>query len=88
MESGGVINVQVLNEFVNVCRRKLDLSWADARASLTVIRTVCVAGALTESVYDRDTTSAERYKLSVYDSIDVAAVLDAGCAQLLSEDIA
>ena len=44
MESGGVINVQVLNEFVNVCRRKLDLSWADARASLTVIRTVFVAG--------------------------------------------
>jgi len=87
LESGGVINVQVLNEFVNVCRRKLNLDWADTRSALTVIRAVCVTRPLTESIHDRGTSIAEKYKLSVYDSMIVAAALDAGCKQQLSEDM-
>jgi len=87
LETGGVINIQVLNEFVNVCQRKLRMDWSDIRSTLSVIRAVCTIEPLTESVHDLGTNVCERYKLSVYDSMIVAAALEAGCTRLLSEDM-
>ena len=87
LETGGVINIQVLNEFVNVCQRKLSMDWSDIRSTLSVFRAVCTIEPLTGSVHDLGTNICERYKLSVYDSMIVAAALKAGCTRLLSEDM-
>ena len=87
LETGGVISVQVLNEFVNVCQRKLRMDWPDTRATLSVIRAVCTVEPFTESVHDLGTKICEGYKLSVYDSMIVAVALEAGCTRLLSEDM-
>jgi predicted nucleic acid-binding protein len=42
---------------------------------------------LTVETHDRGIHVAERYKLSVYDSMIVAAALMAGCNTLYSEDM-
>jgi predicted nucleic acid-binding protein len=39
--SGGIISVQVLNEFVAVASRKLRMPWSEIREVLSQLRTVC-----------------------------------------------
>ena len=39
LERGGIVSVQGLNEFTNVARRKLGMSWEEVRDSLAAIRT-------------------------------------------------
>ncbi len=72
---GGRISVQVLNEFANVARRKLAMPWKKIREVLTLIRLICLTDSLTIETHDRGMAVAERYRLSVYDSMIVAAAL-------------
>ena len=41
LERGCLINVQILNEFANVARRKLKMSWTELNDALYDIRTLC-----------------------------------------------
>ena len=41
LSAGGILSVQVLNEFASVASRKLKMSIADIREMLSTIRTVC-----------------------------------------------
>jgi predicted nucleic acid-binding protein len=41
LAQGCDISLQSLNEFANVARRKLRMSWPDVREALAAIRTVC-----------------------------------------------
>jgi predicted nucleic acid-binding protein len=84
---GGAISVQVLNEFAAVARRKAALSWPEVREALRVVRAVCVTHSVTEETHDRGVDVAERYGFSLYDSMIVAAALNAGCTTLFSEDL-
>jgi predicted nucleic acid-binding protein len=87
LAEGGAINVQVLNEFAAVARRKSTLAWPEVREALSVIRAACVTHPLTEEIHDRGMDIAERYGFSVYDSTIVAAAQVAGCNTLFSEDL-
>lgn len=87
LAEGGVINVQVLNEFATAARRKSALAWSEVRETLSVIRAVCVTHPLTEEIHDRGVDIAERYGFSIYDSAIVAAAQLAGCSTLFSEDL-
>jgi predicted nucleic acid-binding protein len=87
IEQGGVINVQVLNEFTHVARRKLSLNWHEIREILNAVRKICKVEPLTPSVFDRGCLLGEKYRFSVYDSMIVAAALEAGCSTLVSEDM-
>lgn len=85
---GCAISVQVLNEFANVARRKLDMSWIEVEDALTSIRTLCP----TILPLDIDThllaiEIAKRHKLSVFDALVIAAALQGGCETLWSEDM-
>ncbi len=40
LAAGGSISVQVLNEFTDVCRRKLKLGWSEIEQRLAVIKTL------------------------------------------------
>jgi predicted nucleic acid-binding protein len=87
LQSASVISVQVLNEMVNVARRKLTLSWEEIAEFSDLIRALCSVKPLTIETHDKDRTIAERYKLSVYDAMIVSAALLADCKTLYSEDM-
>ena len=84
---GGGISVQVLNEAASVMRRKLRMSWRETREFLALIRGLLDVAPLTAETHDLGLEFAERYGLSIYDSmIAVAAALN-GCARLWSQDM-
>ncbi|SIR13048.1 MULTISPECIES: PIN domain-containing protein [Acidiphilium] len=85
--AGGIISVQVLNELANVARRKLRLPWQQTREFLSTIRSVLEVRPVTAGVHQAGLAVAERYGLSIYDAMIVAAALDAGCTTLWSEDM-
>jgi predicted nucleic acid-binding protein len=85
---GGVISVQVLNEFTNVTRRKLKWDWGRIEASLAVIDELLgVARPLTVALHTQAVSLARDSKLSFYDALIVAAAMEAGCELLCSEDL-
>jgi predicted nucleic acid-binding protein len=85
---GGVIGVQVLNEFTNVTRRKLRWQWDQIEASLAVIEELFGPVApLTTAIHRRGVVLARERGISVYDALIVAAAQDAGCQLLFSEDL-
>ena len=86
--AGGVISVQVLNEFAAVLRRKFRLEWeavadalGDARAALGPVRPLDV------EVHSRAVALARSHDFSFYDALIVASALGAGCDRLLTEDL-
>ena len=83
---GIIISVQVLNEFANVARRKLQMPWPDLSQTLADIRRFADVRPLTVETHDRGMALAERYQLSLYDAMIAAAALEAGCTTLASED--
>ncbi len=85
--TGGVISVQVLNELLNVARRKMRLSWSDARAVLETVRGLLSVEAVTVAIHESAVALAERYNLAIYDSVIVASALAANCETLWSEDM-
>jgi predicted nucleic acid-binding protein len=88
LEHGCLINVQILNEFANVARRKLKMSWTELNDALDDIRTLCPTIApVTLDTHRAGLQWAQRYGLSVFDGLVVAAALEAGCATLWSEDM-
>ena len=83
-----VISVQCLNEFANVARRKLMMSW-DEIAEISALY-----GELADAVVSLDADLhamalglARRYGYSFYDAVIIAAAAKAGCRLLYSEDM-
>ena len=87
LSAGGVISVQVLNEFASVATRKLEMSIAEIREVLATLRSVCTIVPISEETHDVGLQLAEKYGLSVYDAVMVASALLAGCNTLVSEDM-
>jgi predicted nucleic acid-binding protein len=87
LEDGGVVSVQVLNEFAAAARRKLGLSWREIREVLGIVRKLCSTRPVTEEGHERGLEVAERYGLSLYDSMIVAAAQSAGCKTLYTEGL-
>ena len=84
---GGAISVQVLNELTNVARRRMQMSWADTHAFLSMLRGLLTVHPLTIEVHETGLALAERYGLSTYDAMIAASALHAGCDKLWSEDM-
>ena len=87
LTAGGSVSVQVLNEFASVASRKLGMPIPEIREALAAIRAVCRVEPMSEDTHDLGLKVAERYGLSVYDSMIVASALQAGCKSLLTEDM-
>jgi predicted nucleic acid-binding protein len=85
--SGGVISVQVLNEFVSVASRKFAMRAPEIREVLSVFRSICAVEPLTIDTHDLALDLMERFQLSFYDALIVAAALLAKCNTLYSEDM-
>jgi len=87
VRAGGRISVQVLNEFANVARRKIAMSWGETNEALKLLRSVCPTDPLTLETHERGLSVAERYRLSIYDSMIIATALLGNCEILYSEDM-
>ena len=87
LSAGGVISVQVLNEFASVATRRLKMSIAEIREVLATFRSVCKIVSIGEETHDVGLQLAKKYGLSVYDAMIVASALLAGCTTLVSEDM-
>lgn len=88
LASGGVVGVQVLNEFVSVARRKLRMPWTDVIETLHAIRVLCPSAVpVTISTHETALMVAEKHGFEIYDALVIATALQAGCATLYSEDL-
>lgn len=84
---GGVISVQVLNEFASVASRKLKMDWSEIQDILTTIKTICRVVPITLEIHESGIAIAEKYKLSFYDSLILAAASHSECRIVYSEDM-
>jgi len=88
MSRGGVVSVQVLNEFVDVASRKMKRSWETIAEYLQVIEALCgQALPLTAETHATAVELSSRYGYRIYDSLILAAAMQAGCTTLYTEDM-
>jgi predicted nucleic acid-binding protein len=88
LADGGVVGVQILNEFVAVAVRKLGMPWEDVLDALRALRVLCPSPVpLTVETHDRAVGISGQYGYHIYDSLVIAAALEASCSTLYSEDM-
>lgn len=88
LAAGGVISVQVLNEFVNVAYRKQGRGWDEVDEALGVLKILLdPPQPLTVEVHEAAVKIARNHGFSIHDSLIIAAALRAGCSILYSEDL-
>ena len=88
LERGGIVSVQGLNEFTNVARRKLGMTWEEVRDSLAAIRTlVSIVLPIDIDTHADGLRIAERHGYGIFDALMIASALRAGCITLWSEDM-
>lgn len=87
LAKGGTISVQVLNEAISVCIRKLKMPWPEVHEFLDGVRACCEVLPLTLIIHEQALTLAERYQLSIYDALVCAAALEGEAHTLLTEDM-
>jgi len=88
LASGGVLSVQVLNEFVSVARRKILMSWSQVTQALDAFQILCPSPLpLTMGMHQAALGIAQKHGYNIYDALVVAAALQAGCTTLYSEDL-
>lgn len=88
LAAGGVLSVQILNEFVSVARRKILMSWSEVAEALSAIRVLCSSPLpLTVDTHEAALKIAEKHGYGIYDALVVATALEAGCETLYSEDL-
>jgi predicted nucleic acid-binding protein len=85
---GGVVSVQVLNEFVSVAHGKLKMSWDEIRAAMDKTLVFCPNPIpLTQEIYFSAVEIAARYGYHIYDSLILAAAIKVNCATVYTEDV-
>jgi predicted nucleic acid-binding protein len=88
MSSGGVLSVQVLNEFSDVASRKSKLSWEKIAELLQIIEALCGrALPITAETHDTAVNISRLHGYRIYDSLILAAAIQAGCTTVYSEDM-
>ena len=88
LENGtGCISYQVVQETLNVVTRKLGATPEAAGRLLDNVLIPLWQIYPTPALYRRAVALQDRYKFSFYDSLIVAASLEAGCVRLYTEDL-
>ena len=83
-----VVSVQVLNEFASVLRRKQGRSWDEIEAAVAdVLAVVAPVLPMTVATHRMGVLLTRDRGLSLYDALIVSAALEAGCGELLTEDM-
>ena len=83
----GCVSFQVVQETLNVLIRRLGFVTEDARRALQQVLIPLWQVNPTAVLYQDAISLQGRYGFSFYDSLIVAAALEAGCTRLYSEDM-
>jgi predicted nucleic acid-binding protein len=85
----GIVSTQVLQEFLNVALRRFvqPMGTSEAREYLRAVLVPLCQHFPSAALYDRTLLLREETGFSFYDSLVVAAALEAGCSTLFSEDL-
>lgn len=86
MRTYPVISVQVVNEFMSVALLKMKLSRPVANRLAGILMKRCEVVDLSIEIVRRAIALGERYSISHWDALIVAAALQSGCDTLYSED--
>lgn len=89
VESHGVVSYQVVQEFLNAALRKFSkpLTSADAERYLTVVLEPLCSVFASVDLFHQALDIAGRWRYPFYDSLVIAAAIQAGCSVLYSEDL-
>ncbi len=87
LTEGGVISIQVLNEFASVASRKLRMAYGEIQDVLATIRHCCRVEPITIDTHELGLAYFGRFGYSIYDAMILAAATLAGCRAVLSEDL-
>jgi predicted nucleic acid-binding protein len=86
--AGGAISVQTLNEFLNVVISKMKTPWPDAMTWVETILELCLPPVpITIGVHRHGVRIACAHGYHIYDSLMLAAALEASCTVFYSEDL-
>jgi len=86
--AGGVISVQVIDEFVSVARGRLDMDWSEIEEALAAVTVLCgKPRPVTGSTQQAAMALAREQELGFHDALIVAAALEAECPLLYSESL-
>ncbi len=85
----GIISYQVVQEFFNVALRRFPqpMNAAEAEQYLVTVLRPLLAVHSSPAIYLEALRTAEKHRLSWYDSLIVAAALEGQCEKLYSEDL-
>ena len=88
LSRGGVVSVQVLNEFVHVARRKLRHDWPQIELALGLFRaSLDDVLPVTLNTHTAAVSLARKHGLPFDAALIVAAAIEGGCDTLFSEDM-
>ena len=87
LQQHNVISVQVLNEFTSASLRKIKISNTELDEFLDLFTSTFNVRSLDIDTFETGLMISRRYGYQHYDSMIIAAALQAGCERLYSEDM-
>ena len=87
LQQSNVISVQVLNEFTSASIRKIKISCSELDEFLDLFTSTFSVRSLDIDTFETGLMVSRRYGYHHYDSMIIAAALQAGCEKLYSEDM-
>ena len=88
VKSGKVwISTQVLNETINILKRKFYLEYFQIRTVITELTQKFEIALVSINTIENALNLAERYQYSYFDSLIIASTLEVSCSILYSEDL-
>jgi predicted nucleic acid-binding protein len=87
LQQSNVISAQVLNEFTSASLRKIKISNAELDEFLDLFMSTFNVIKLDMETFKTGLMISRRYGYQHYDSMIIAAALEAGCERLYSEDM-
>ena len=87
LQQSNVISVQVLNEFTSASLRKIKISHAELDEFLDLFTSIFSVMKLDMETFNTGLMISRQYGYQHYDSMIIAAALEAGCERLYSEDM-
>jgi predicted nucleic acid-binding protein len=87
LDAGGILSVQILNEFVSVARRKILMSWSDVTEALDAFQVLCPSPLpITTETHQAALKIAQKHGYNIDHALVVAAAIEGDCEILCSED--
>jgi predicted nucleic acid-binding protein len=87
LQQSNVISVQVLNEFTSASIRKIKISNSELDEFLDLFTSTFNVRSIDIDTFETGLIVSRRYGYHHYDSMIIAAALQAGCEKLYSEDM-